>query len=141
MKPFLNMDGQNLSCWSRGLWLRLCKRVLIFTLQSYPLRQLYSSVPFLCFSSILFLRNYCTIMDLPISSEMIDRFWHSRCLNDRIDLFYMIESFASGPNVSMVAKNGTKKIIPLLSIKSSPVDTCLMEIALQPSFLNIYKNG
>ena len=55
----------------------------------------------------------------PISSEMIDRFWHSRCLNNRINLFYMIGSFASGANVSMVAKNWTKKIIPLLWIKSS----------------------
>ena len=34
----------------------------------------------------------------------------------------MIGSFASGANVSLVAKNVTKKIIPLLSIKSSPVD-------------------
>ena len=32
----------------------------------------------------------------------------------------MIESFASGANVSLVAKNGTKKIIPLLSMKLSP---------------------
>jgi len=31
----------------------------------------------------------------------------------------MIGSFASGANVSLVAKNGTKKIIPLLWIKSS----------------------
>merc|ERR1712243_61409 len=38
--------------------------------------------------------------------------------NDRIDLFYMI-GFASGANVSLVAKNGTKIIIPLLWIKSS----------------------
>ena len=34
----------------------------------------------------------------------------------------MIGSFASGANVSLVAKNGTKKIIPLPSIKSSPED-------------------
>ena len=34
----------------------------------------------------------------------------------------MIGSFASGANVSLVAKNGTKKIISLLSITSSPVD-------------------
>ena len=52
----------------------------------------------------------------------MDGFWCSRCLNDRVDLLYMIGSFASGANVSLVAKNGTKKIIPLLSIKSSPVD-------------------
>ena len=31
----------------------------------------------------------------------------------------MIGSFASGANVSLVDKNGTKKIIPLLWIKSS----------------------
>merc|ERR1712120_1797 len=41
------------------------------------------------------------------------------CLNDRINLLYMILSFASGANVSLVAKNGTKKIILLLWIKSS----------------------
>ena len=34
----------------------------------------------------------------------------------------MIGSFASGANVSLRSKKGTKKIIPLLSIKSSPVD-------------------
>ena len=34
----------------------------------------------------------------------------------------MIGSFASGSNVSLVDKNGTKKIIPLMSMKSSPVD-------------------
>ena len=31
----------------------------------------------------------------------------------------MIESFASGANVSLVAKNGTKNSIPLLWMKSS----------------------
>ena len=31
----------------------------------------------------------------------------------------MIGSYASGANVSLVAKNGTKKIIPLLWIKPS----------------------
>ena len=34
----------------------------------------------------------------------------------------MIGSFESGANISLVAKNGTKKIILLLSIKSSPED-------------------
>ena len=65
------------------------------------------------------LHNY---VFLPIKSEIMDRFWCSRCLNDCIDLLYMIGSFACGANVSLVAKNGTKKIIPLLSIKSSEVD-------------------
>ena len=48
-------------------------------------------------------------MGMPIDSEIMDGFQQSRCLNDRIDLFYMIGSFASGANVSLVAKNGTKK--------------------------------
>ena len=75
---------------------------------SYHLRQLYS-VPFL-------LRNCCTILALPISSEIIDGFWHSRCLNDCIDLFYMIGSFASGANASLVAKIGTKDLSTSCSI-------------------------
>ena len=37
-------------------------------------------------------------------------FWCSRCLNDRIDLSYMIGSFASCNNISLVAKNRTKKL-------------------------------
>ena len=49
----------------------------------------------------------------------MDGFLCSRCINDRIDLLYMIGSFASGANVFLVAKNGTKKFIPLLWIKSS----------------------
>ena len=61
-------------------------------------------------------------LGMPIDSETMDGFLHSRCLNNRINLLYMIGSFASGANVSLVAKNGTKKIIPLLSIKSSEGD-------------------
>ena len=80
---------------------------------------LHSVLPFL--RSVPF-RNCCTPLALHISPEIMDGFWCSRCLNDRVDLLYMIGSFASGANVSLVAKNGTKKIIPLLSIKSSPVD-------------------
>ena len=57
-----------------------------------------------------------------IESEIIDRFLHSRCLNDCIDLPDMIGILASGANASLVAKNGTSQIIPLPSIKSSPVD-------------------
>ena len=82
---------------------------------SYHLRQLYS-VPFLRPSSVLFLLNCCTILALPISSEIIDRFWHSKCLNDRIDLLYMIGSFVSGVNVSIVAKTGTKDIFTSCSV-------------------------
>merc|ERR1711867_356219 len=58
-------------------------------------------------------------LGMPIDSEIMDGFGHSRCINDHIDLLYMIGSFASGAHVSLVAKNGTKKIIPLLWIKPS----------------------
>ena len=57
-----------------------------------------------------------------MESEIMEGFWHSRSLNDRINLFDMIGSFESGTNVSLVAKSGNKKIISLLSIKLSPVD-------------------
>ena len=72
--------------------------------------------------SSLFFPIFLLPLGMPLDSEIMDGFWHSRCLNDRIDLLYMIGSLASGANTSLVAKNGTKKIIPLLSIKSSPVD-------------------
>ena len=38
----------------------------------------------------------------------MDRFLCSRCLNNRIKVPNMIESFASGATASLVAKNGTK---------------------------------
>ena len=40
----------------------------------------------------------------------MDRFWSSRCLNDRIDLPDKIASFSSGAITPMVVKNGTKKL-------------------------------
>ena len=61
-------------------------------------------------------------LGMPIESEIMDRFRNSRCLNNHIDLLQMIGPWASGANASLVAKIGTKKIILLLLIKSSPVD-------------------
>ena len=52
-----------------------------------------------------------------IESEIMDGFWHLRCLNNHMDLPYMIGTLASSANASSVAKNGTKQIIPLPSIK------------------------
>ena len=46
----------------------------------------------------------------PIKSEIMDGFWCSRCLNDRIDLPDKIGSFLSGTATPMVAKNVTKKL-------------------------------
>ena len=59
---------------------------------------------------------------MPISPEIIDGFLCSRCLNDRINLPDVIGTFTCGTNAFLVAKNGTKKVIPLQSIKSTPVD-------------------
>ena len=79
-----------------------------------------NKIPFLLLlrsSSSLIFPFFSPPFGMPIESEIMDGFWNSRCLNNRINLFYIIGSFASGANVSLVAKNGTKKIIPLLSIK------------------------
>ena len=46
---------------------------------------------------------------LSLKSEIMDGFWSSRCLNDRIDLTDKIGSFSSGATTSMVVKNGAKK--------------------------------
>ena len=58
----------------------------------------------------------------------------------------MIGSFASGATASMVAKNGTKKIIPLLWIKSSPVDgfwclRCLNDCIEVPDIIGSFASG
>ena len=83
---------------------------------------------------------------MPIDSEIMDGFLHSRCLNDCINLLYMIGSFASGTNVYLVAKNGTKKIIPLLLIKSSLVDRfksfrCLNDRIDLPYMMGLLASG
>ena len=49
----------------------------------------------------------------------LDGFLYSRCLHNNIEVPDMIGSFASSATASMVVKNGTKKIIPILWIKSS----------------------
>ena len=45
-----------------------------------------------------------------IKSSPVDRFQSLRCLNDRIDLPYMMESLASGSTNFLVAKIGTKDL-------------------------------
>ena len=58
----------------------------------------------------------------------------------------MIGSFASGAHASLVAKYGTKEIIPLLSIKSSPVDRfqslrCLNDRIDLPDIIGLLASG
>ena len=60
---------------------------------------------------------------MPIESEIMDGFWHSRCLNNRIDLSDMIGTLASGTNASLMAKIGTKDLLNLAhSIESEIMD-------------------
>ena len=63
-----------------------------------------------------------------------------------IDLPNIIGSFASGATASLVAKNVTKKIILLLSIKSSPVDgfqslRCLNNHIKVPDMIGSFASG
>ena len=50
------------------------------------------------------------ILLLSIKSSPVDRFQSLRCLNDRINLPYMMGSLASGATNSLVAKIGTKDL-------------------------------
>ena len=65
-------------------------------------------------NKILFYRSkflLLLLLLLCLKSEIMDRFWSSGCLNDRIDMPVKIGSFLSGATTPMVVKNGTKKII------------------------------
>merc|ERR1712030_101019 len=70
------------------------------------------------------------ILFLFIKSEIMHRFWSSRCLNDPVDLPDKIGSFLSGAATSMVVKNGTKKncshfYCTLLQIFAGILSLCL----------------
>ena len=87
---------------------------LLSPLLSHPLTLLSSSVLFWYFRFVgicsdLF-QYFYTILALPIESEIMHRFWCSRCLNDHIEVPDMIGSFESGATPSLVAKNGTKQL-------------------------------
>ena len=71
----------------------------------------FRSVPFLTFFPVFLLP-----LGMLIDSEIMDEFLHSMCLNDCINLYYMIGSFASGANVSFVAKIGTKDLATSCSV-------------------------
>ena len=73
---------------------------------------------------------------LSLKSAIVDRFWSSMCLNYCIDVPDKIGSFSSGAITSMVVKNGTQKNFWVFFW----FKTCLTEIALAPSFLNIPEN-
>ena len=72
---------------------------------------------------------------LPIKSELMDGFWHSRCLNDHIDLPNIIRSLASGANASLVAKNWTKKTFQTLQFSITILCYLEAEIDYRPFIL------
>ena len=77
---------------------------------SYPLRQLYSSDPTTPPTPPPPpIRNCCTLLALPISSEIMDGFWCSRCLNDRIEVPNMMRLFSGGATTPLVVKIWTKQ--------------------------------
>ena len=47
----------------------------------------------------------------------MDRFWHSRCLNNHIEVPDMMRLFAGGTTTPLVVKNGTKQ--PWVKIENS----------------------
>ena len=53
---------------------------------------------------------------LPIKSALVDGFQSLRCLNDRIDLPYIMESLASGATYSLVAKIGSNDLPTSFSV-------------------------
>ena len=62
------------------------------------------------------IRNCCMLLALPISFEIMDGFWCSRCLNDHIDVPDMMGSFSGGAITTLVVKNWTKQ--PWLKIEN-----------------------
>ena len=48
-------------------------------------------------------------MGMPIDSEIMDGFWHSRCLNDRIKVADIMRLFAGGATTPLVVKIWTKQ--------------------------------
>ena len=76
----------------------------------------------------------------------MDRFWSSRCPSNCINLPDMIVSVVRRATATLVAKKGTKNIIPLLWIKSSPVDgfwclRCLNDRIEVPDMIGSFASG
>ena len=62
-------------------------------------------------------------------SQIMDKFWCSRCLNDRINLPDMIGSFASGAIAFIVAKNWTKTLSQLFKELQGPNSELILSIS------------
>ena len=80
--------------------------MLIMTMISYIIPEGVRSSVRVC----VFCHKFYIQLALPISPEIMDRFWCSRCLNDHIEASHMMGSLASGTTNSLVAKIWTKDL-------------------------------
>ena len=67
--------------------------------------------------SSLFSPFFLLPLGMPIDSEIMDGFWHSRCLNNRIKVADMMRLFPGGATTPLVVKIGTKQ--PWVKIENS----------------------
>ena len=94
-------------------WLRIVPLHSVYSNCLYFIRSSKTTVrPCVCPPSVLrvCVRNEFYIwLALPISPSIMDRFWCSRCLNDRVEVLYMIRLFAGGATTPLVVKIWTKQ--------------------------------
>ena len=69
-----------------------------------------------------------------------DRFWCSRCLNERIEVSIMIGSCGSGATASLVAKNETKKLYQLFEDRFW-CSRCLNDHIEVPNMIGSFASG
>ena len=91
---------------------------ILFAILSHHLSLIYSSDH----TNLIKSHFFSGIVALPIESDIIDKLLCSGCLNNHINLPDLIASFASRATASLVDKNRTKYMFPILWITSSPVD-------------------
>ena len=63
-----------------------------------------------CLPCSVFRNEFYISLALPISPEIMDGFWCSRCLNDRIEVPDMMRLFAGGATNPLVVKIWTKQL-------------------------------
>ena len=99
---------------------------------------------------VLVSHKFCVPLALPISPDIRDGFWCSRCLKDRIKVPDTMKFFVGSATTPLVVKIWTKQpkveIIPLPLIKSSPVDgfwrlRCLYDRIDQPNMIGSFASG
>ena len=79
------------------------------TLLLYNINLFYMNKILFLFLLLAFFPFSCSHLGMAIEYEIMDRFWHSRCLNNSIDIPNIMGSSAGGATASLVAKNLNKK--------------------------------